>query len=109
MPIDVNGIWQQILASAATQGGTTWDSIKKSAPLYTKGYAQNLADIASGLAAGEITKADADMYVKNANLLLVMGVANTSHIVFDAVQKFFDSVIAISKTSINAALPVAIL
>ncbi|MER8652906.1 MULTISPECIES: hypothetical protein [unclassified Mesorhizobium] len=100
---------KQILAQAAATGGETWGKIQKSAPLYVKSYAQSLVDIAAGVVAGEITKKDAKMYVQNAHLLLVMGIANTSHIILAQVQKFIDGVIATLKSAINAALPIAIL
>ena len=49
------------------------------------------------------------MYVRNAHLLLVMGIANTTQIVMVQVQAFIDSVLKVVKASINGALPVAIL
>jgi hypothetical protein len=108
-PIDPGTIAKQILTAATNQGGATWASIQKAAPIYIRGYAQNLVDIATGVVANEISPADAKMYVENAQLLLVMGIANTSEIVLSAVQAFIDSVIGIVKDSINKALPVAIL
>jgi len=107
--MDVGALTGQILQQAATIGGETWDKIQKSTPLYAKAYVQSLADIAEGVVGGEITKKDAKMYVQNARLLLVMGIANTSHIVLSQVQKFMDGVIASLKTAINAALPIALL
>lgn len=107
--MSVSDLAKQILSQAATIGGETWDKIKQSAPLYVKSYVQSLTDIAKGVVAGDITKKDAKMYVANARLLLIMGIANTSHIIFAQVQKFMDSVIATLKGAINAALPIAIL
>jgi hypothetical protein len=109
MAVNVASIANQILAEAAKLGGDTWTKIQKSAPLYIKGYAQSLADIATGVFKGEITKEDSIMYAKNATLMLVMGIANTSHIVLVQVQAFFDTVLSILKTAINAALPVPVL
>lgn len=102
-------IANQILAEAIKVGGATWTKIEKAAPLYVRGYAQSLIDIAEGVAAGEISKADAKMFVANAKLLLIMGIANTSHIILAQVQRFMDGVIKTLKTAINASLPVAIL
>jgi hypothetical protein len=42
-------------------------------------------------------------------MLLAMGIANTTEISLNAVQQFFNGVIGILKTAINAKLPVAIL
>src|SRR5262249_39582903 len=109
MATDVDSIVKAILSEGAKQGGNTWDAIRKSAPLYVKAYAQNLADIAEGVAAEQISKKDAKMYVKNAKLLLVMGIANTSEIVLHSVQVFVDGVISILKGVINAKLPIPIL
>ena len=107
--MDAAGLANLILTEAIKTGGSTWTKIQKSAPLYVRGYARTLIDIAEGVAAGEITKKDAAMYVTNAGLLLVMGIANTSQIVLTQVQSFMDAVLAALKTAINGALPVAIL
>jgi hypothetical protein len=107
--VNVEAIVKQIIDQASKQGGDTWTRVKKSAPLYIRGYAQNLADIAAGVSKGEISTSDAKMYVQNAHLLLAMGIANTSHIMLYEVQLFIDSVLAIVKTAINGALPVAVL
>ena len=109
MAANVTSIANQILAEATKLGGDTWAKIQKSAPLYIKGYAQSLADIATGVLKGEITKKDSKMYAQNATLMLVMGIANTSHIVLVQVQAFFDTVLGILRTAINAALPVPVL
>jgi hypothetical protein len=109
MPVNVGAIANQILAEATNLGGDTWNKIQKATPLYVKGYVQSLADIAAGVSKGEITKSDAKMFVKNATLMLVMGIANTSHIVLVEVQTFINAVLGILKTAINAALPVPVL
>jgi hypothetical protein len=107
--INVAGIGNLIIDEAIRRGSATWTNIQSAAPLYIRGYAQTLAAIAAGVARGEITQADARMYVRNARLLLVMGIANTSHIVLIQVQTFIDNVIRAVKTSINGMLPIAIL
>ena len=107
--INTNAIADQIIAEAAKQGGETWKRIQKSAPLYFRGFAQALTDIALGVVKGEISTADAKIYTKNAQLMLVMSIANTSQIILYQVQSLIDTVLGILRTSINAALPVAIL
>ena len=107
--IDVTGIGYVIIQEAIRRAGGTWDSIRKAAPLYMRAYAQTLADIAAGVVRGEITKKDAAMYVRNARLLLIMGIANTTQTVLVQVQAFIDSVLKAVKASINGALPIAIL
>ncbi len=107
--IDVARIGNFIVEEAIRTGGGTWTKIQSAAPLYIRGYAQTLAGIAAGVAKGEISKKDAAMYVRNARLLLVMGIANTCHIVMVQVQTFIDNVLKAVKTSINGALPIAIL
>jgi hypothetical protein len=107
--VDVTGIGNLIIQEAIRRAGATWISIQKAAPLYIKGYAQALADIAAGVVRKDITKKDAAMYVRNARLLLVMGIANTTQTVLVQVQTFMDNVLKAVKTSINGALPVAIL
>src|SRR3981189_721227 len=107
--VDAKSIASQIISTATNQAGATWASIQKAAPSYIRGYAQNLADIAVGVEKGEITASDARMYAENAQLLLVMGIANTSQIVLSQVQALIDNVLNILKTSINAALPVKLL
>jgi hypothetical protein len=107
--MSASGIADVIIGEAVKIGGGTWTKIQKAAPLYIRGYAQTLANIAAGVARGEISKKDAAMYVRNARLLLVMGIANTSHIVLVQVQTFIDNVIKAVKASINGMLPVAIL
>jgi hypothetical protein len=49
------------------------------------------------------------MYVKNARLLLIMGIANTAQIVMAQVQAFIDSVLKAVKGAINGMLPFPIL
>lgn len=107
--VDVSGIVAQLVGEATKTGGDTWKRIQKSAPLYFRGYAQGLADIADGVLAGEITPAEAKIYTQNAHLLLVQGIANTSHVVLFQVQTFVNKVLDVLKTSINAALPVKLL
>ncbi|WP_274630186.1 hypothetical protein [Arvimicrobium flavum] len=109
MKIDVNAIAAAILAEGAKTGGTIWEKVKKAAPLYVNGYASALADIATGVHKGEITKSDARMYLKDAQLLLAMGIAHTCQITLFQAQRFFNSVIAIVKTAVNTALPVPLL
>ena len=107
--MSVSELVDQILAQAAAVGGETWVKIRKSAPLYVKGYVQSLVDISDGVANDEMTKKDGKMYAQNARLLLDMGIANTSHIILIQVQKFMDGVIAALKATINGALRVPIL
>jgi|SRR5713101_6948310 len=107
--VDVSGIASQILKQASKLGGDTWTRIQKSAPIYVRGYAQALADIAEGVKKGEISESDGKMYAENAELLLVQGIANTSQIVLVEVQRLFASVLSVLKSSINAKLPVPIL
>jgi hypothetical protein len=102
-------IGKQILAQAAAVPGDTWDKIKQASKLYVNGYAQNLVDIAQGVADGDITIDEAKTNAINAQLLLAMGVANTSEITLNAVQQFFNDVVGILKSAINSRLPVAIL
>lgn len=98
-----------IINQAISAGGPIWKKIQKAAPLYIRGYAQTLANIAAGVARSEITKKDAPMYIRNAHLLLVMGIANTSQIVLIQVQTFFDNLIGALRASINGMLPIAII
>ncbi|MCX7306323.1 MAG: hypothetical protein NTV73_18610 [Hyphomicrobiales bacterium] len=107
--MDLTAIGRQIAAEAARIGGATWPKIQAAAPLYIRGYLHTLADIAAGVGRGEITRAAARMYVRNAHLLLIMGIANTSQIVMVQVQSLMDSVVRTLRGAINAALPVAIL
>ena len=105
----IESIAKQILQEAAKIGGQTWSSIENAAPLYVRGYAQSLVDIASGVASGDITKKDGEIYTKNALLILVMGITNVAQVVLHAVQALLDKVISILRAAINAALPIAIL
>ena len=107
--VDLASIANQIISQATTIGGETWTKIQKSSPLYIRGFSQNLLDIAAGVLADEITKADAKLYLQNARLLLVQGIANTAQIMLVQVQKFIDSVLNIVKGAINTSLKVAIL
>jgi hypothetical protein len=95
------GIGSLITQEAVRRGGSTWNSIQQAAPLYIRGYAQTLVEIAKGVARGEISNAKAKMYVRNAHLLLVMGIANVAQIVLVQVQAV--------RTSINGMLPIAVL
>ena len=107
--IDVNGITKQIITQATKLGGDTWTRIQKSAPLYFRGYAQALADIADGVRKGEITKAEAKIYTKNAKILLVQAITNTAQIMLYEVQSLVDKILGVLKTSINSKLPVPLL
>jgi hypothetical protein len=109
MPINVGVLGNTIINEAIRRGGSTWTKIQSAAPLYIRGFAQTLASIAAGVVKGEISKKDAAMYVRNARLLLIMGIANTSHVVLIEVQAFIDGAINAARASINAALPIAIL
>ncbi len=102
----------EIIAAATAIGGDTWNKIRKSTPIFVRSYAQALVDIAAGVALGPkegISKSDAKMYLQNARLLLIMGIANTNQILLVQAQKFMDKVLGIAKTAINKALPIAIL
>jgi hypothetical protein len=105
----VEQIVAELLAKAAEIGGGTWNQIQKSAPIFVRGYARSLVDIARGVANGQITKSDGKMYEKNARLILVMGIANTAQVLFSAVQNLINAVINTLKTSINTRLPFPIL
>lgn len=109
MAINVGALGNTIINEAIRRGGGIWTKIQSGAPLYIRGFAQTLAGIAAGVAKGEISKKDAAMYVRNARLLLVMGIANTSPVVLIEVQAFIDGVLNAVRASINGALPIAIL
>ena len=83
--------------------------IRKAAPIYVRAYAKSLAAIAAGYEAGEISKKEAAMYARNAELLLAMGIANTSHVLLVQVQSFFDAIFAVLKGAINDALQIPLL
>jgi hypothetical protein len=106
---DVSGIVKQLFSEATKVGGDTWKGMQKSAPLYFRGYAQALADIAEGVAAGEISQEDAELYIQNARLVLAMSIANTTQLVLFQVQSFMDKVLGVAKGAINSRLPVALL
>jgi len=106
---DVKGIANQILAEARNSGGDTWTRIQKSAPLYFRGYAQALADIAEGVKKGEIESDEAKIYTANAQILLVQGITNTAHVILNEVQNLIDKVLGVLKSSINSKLPVPLL
>jgi ATP-dependent helicase YprA (DUF1998 family) len=107
--VDVEAIAKTILSQAVKEGGNTWTAIQKALPLYAKGYAQTIAEIAAGRAANEITADDAKMYADSARLLLEMAVANTAQVTLNAVQVFLNGVIDTVKGAINKSLPIAIL
>lgn len=109
MAINVGALGNTIINEAIRRGGGIWTKIQSGAPLYIRGFAQTLASIAAGVAKGDISKKDAAMYVRNARLLLIMGIANTSHVVLIEVQAFIDGVLNAVRASINGALPIAIL
>jgi hypothetical protein len=107
--IDVNGITRLIITEATKLGGDTWTRIQKCAPLYFRGYAQALADIADGVRKGEITKAEAKIYTKNAEILLVQGITNAAQVTLYEVQSFLDKILSFLKKLINSKLPVPLL
>lgn len=109
MAININSIANSILAEAARIGGDTWTSIKKSAPVYVKGYVQSIVQISAGVRSGEISRAEARIYVENSKLLLAQAIANTAHILLVQVQRLINAVIGALKTAINGVLPVAVL
>jgi hypothetical protein len=102
-------IGKLILAKAAQVPGDTWSKIEQATKLYINGYSQNLLDIAQGVVDGDITPDEGKLNATNAQLLLEMGIANTTEIVLNEVQQFINNVIGILKTAINSKLPVAIL
>lgn len=107
--MSASAIANSIIAETIKTAGSAWTGIKQAAPLYIKGYAQTLVDIAKGVARGEITPADAKMYVSNAKLLLAMGIANVTQVVLARIQGLIDNVMKTLKTAINGMLPIAIL
>ena len=98
-----------ILAEAASTGKSIWTKIESAMRLYVGGYVKNLADIARGLAAGDITKSGAKNNVINANFLFAQAVSNMSQILLVETQKLINKVIGLLKNAINSALPIAIL
>lgn len=109
MAVDINPIVKQILDTAADKGGEAWNKVQKGAPLYVKGYAQSLADIAEAVVSGDMTVEEGKSHAHTAELLLVQGLAFTSQVVLFEIQAFIDGVLATLKGAINAKLPVAIL
>ena len=107
--MDANAITDAIVSAAAQVAGDTWQKIRQSAPIYVRGFAQALVDIAAGVLRGEISRTDGKMYAQNARLMLVQGIANTAQILLVQVQKLMDSVFNTVRTGINGALKVAIL
>lgn len=109
MPDPADNIGQAILDQAVAVGTATWNAIQKSAPIFVRGYAQALVDIASGLANGSFSKKEAGMLARNARFLLDLGIANTSQITLAGVQNFLNGVIKLVKGRINGLLPVPVL
>lgn len=110
--MSVNTIAAEILSAAAEIGGETWDKIKKSAPIFVGAYAQALVDIAAGVAVGGkegFSRSEGRMYEQNARLLLVMGLANTNHILLVQAQKLIDVALKIARTAINDAIGIILI
>jgi hypothetical protein len=102
-------IGKLILGEAAKVPGDTWGKIEQATKLYINGYSQNLLDIAQGVVEGDLTSDEGKMNAINAQLLLEMGIANTTEIVLNEVQQFINNVIGILKAAINSKLPIPIL
>ena len=98
-----------ILGKAARAPGTIWGKIEPATKLYVRGYAQNLVDIAQGVKDGDITPEEAKLNVENAGALLDMAVANMAHVTLYEVQKFFDDVLTLVRSTVNAKLPIPVL
>lgn len=107
--IDIEKLQEGILGAAIGLGGNVWEKIQKSTPFFLKGYLQSVAEIAKQRAAGFITAADAKMFTKRAQHLLIQGIADTAQIVLIEVQSFINKLIGMVKDMINRALPIAIL
>ncbi|MBL8583653.1 MAG: hypothetical protein JNL61_15705 [Rhizobiaceae bacterium] len=110
--MSLDAVAREILNAAAEIGGETWVKIRKSAPIFVRAYAQSLLDIAAGVALGPkdgISKSDAKIFIQNARLLLIMGIANTNQILLVQAQKFIDRAIAAARAAVNKALPISLL
>lgn len=97
-----------ILKAAASIGSETWSKIQQSAPIFIRGYAQALADIAAGVSHGDFTEDEARMYEQNARLLLVMGIANTNHILLVEAQKLIDEALNIVREAVNKSVGIVL-
>lgn len=107
--MNAKSIAAAIVEAAASIGGDTWGQIRKSAPIFIRGYAQAIADIAAGVSRGDFSKHEARMYEQNARLLLVMGIANTNHILLFQAQRVIDEALKIVRTAINDGIGIALI
>lgn len=109
MAVNVDALAKQILTQAISTGGEIWTRIKTAAPIYVKGYAKVIVDIASGVTKGGITPADGKLFARNALLILIQGITYACQVTYVQVERFINRVIEALKGTVNAALPIPLL
>lgn len=109
MPINLDALAQQFATEAAKIPGQTWQKIEAGSKMFLKSYLQSLADIADEVKAGRMSLAEGKNAAVSARFLLDMGIAHTMVVTLNEIQQFLDSVLSTLKTTINNALPIAIL
>jgi hypothetical protein len=109
MAIDLEKLANQFAGEAAKIPGQTWQKIKTGSAIFLKSYFQSLNDIAEEVAANRMTLDDGKSAAENARFLLDMGIAHSTQVTLNEIQKFLDSVLSTMKATINGALPIAVL
>lgn len=107
--MSADGIASAIVGAAAGAGGKVWPKIRKASRIYAQGYAQALIDTAEAVASGDMTEEEGKNSARAASFFYYMMIAQATQVTLVAIQQFFDTVIALVKGQINAALPFPLL
>ena len=102
MGISVNDIVKIMVTQARTSAGQAWQTAGPIIEREIKEFGQELAEIAAGVAAGELTQDDARGFVTALGNTMVGAIAAAVNIAKAAVQQIINAALSAAKDAINA-------
>jgi hypothetical protein len=102
MGISVNDIVKIMLQQAETTAGNAWTTAGPAITTEFKNFGQQLAQIAAGLATGELTQDDAKDFVAAIRNNMAAAIAMVVNIAQAALLQIINAALAAAKDAINA-------
>ncbi len=102
--LDVNKIFGDMVAGAATTAGTQWSAIGAVMTIELKAFAERMNEIANALAAQTISKETAEDLTRMARNHLIATIATLTVLVLAAVERIVDAALKAAAADVNAAI-----
>jgi hypothetical protein len=107
--MSVQTIVQEMITAAATTAGAQWGEIQPVVTREVEVLGRRIAQIAAGVAAGELTRDDARDFFEVIRNHAIANVAMMSALVRSAAQRIINAAMEAAKTGINRLIGFAIL